>query len=83
MVQRNGSANRKTWKPETLLGTFRMGCGKTKNQRKLGEDWMEELEKKVARTNIQKEVSHKLEKRAREGHLSEIAAESVGTNRKK
>jgi hypothetical protein len=33
-----------------------MGCGKTQNQRKLGKDGMEELETKVARKNIRKEI---------------------------
>ena len=34
-----------------------MGCGKTQNQRKAGKDGLEELERKVARKSIQKEVS--------------------------
>ena len=57
MVQRSGSANRKTGRQETFLDASRMGCGKTQNQRKTGKDGMEELERKVARKSIQKEVS--------------------------
>ena len=62
MVQRSRSTNRKTGRQETLLDTSRMGGGKTQNQRKPGEDGMEELEKKVARKSIQKEISERLKK---------------------
>jgi hypothetical protein len=45
-----------------------MGCGKTLNQRKNRKDGMEELETKVARKSIQREVIERLKKRS---HITE------------
>ena len=39
----------------------RIGCARIQNQRKTRKGWMEELETKVARKNIQKEVSERLD----------------------
>ena len=62
MVQRSGSANRKAGRQETFLDASRVGCRKTQNQRKTGEDGLEELETKVARKSIQEEVLERLRK---------------------
>jgi hypothetical protein len=49
-----------------------MDCGKTQNQRKTRKDGMEELETKVARKSIQKEVLKRLKKRSKISHRKNI-----------
>ena len=57
MVRRSWSTSRETGRQETLLDTSRMGCGKTRNERKTREDRVEEVEAEVARKSIRKEIS--------------------------
>jgi hypothetical protein len=39
-----------------------MGCGKTQNQRKTRKDGLEELETRVARKSVQKDIPKRLKK---------------------
>jgi len=65
VVQRSGSASRKTERQEMLLDASRMGCGETREQRKTRKGGMDELETKVTRKSIQKEVLKRLKKRTK------------------
>ncbi len=57
--------SRKNGRREMFLYTSRMGRRKTRNQRKTCKDGMEEMETKVARKSIQKEVLERLKKRSK------------------